>query len=90
MAITLRFDLNDLIFENITNTKHNLFRIESNGFKRRPSIQTTDIFLSVVSQAFHDPDFELAEGSHQVAITLRFDLNDLIFEKITNTKQLRV
>jgi hypothetical protein len=37
-----------------------------------------------VSVANHDPDFDLAKGSHQVAITLRIDSNDLNKE-ITNT-----
>jgi hypothetical protein len=37
-----------------------------------------------VSVANHDPDFDLAKGSHQVAITLRIDSNDLRKE-ITNT-----
>ncbi len=34
--------------------------------------ESIDIFLAVVSQANHDPDFDLAEGSHQVAITLLY------------------
>ena len=34
-----------------------------------------------VSVANHDPDFDLAEGSHQMAETLRIDSNDLILEK---------
>ncbi len=38
-----------------------------------------------VSIAYHDPDFDLAEGSHQVVVTLRIDSNDLICEEITNT-----
>jgi hypothetical protein len=37
-----------------------------------------------VSQASQDPDFDLAEGSHQLAETLRIDSNDFRKE-ITNT-----
>ena len=38
-----------------------------------------------VSVASHDPDFDLAKGSHQMALTLRTDSNDLIKTEITNT-----
>jgi hypothetical protein len=37
-----------------------------------------------VSVANRDPDFDLAKGSHQAAITLRIDSNDRK-EEITNT-----
>ena len=39
-------------------------------------IQTIDIDFVVVSVACHDPDFVLAEGTHQVADTLRIGSND--------------
>ncbi len=33
-----------------------------------------------MSVANHDPDFDLAKGSHQVVLTLRIDSNDLNLE----------
>ena len=44
--------------------------------KKNQGIPTLDIDLIVVSVACHDPDFVLAEGTHQVADTLCIGLND--------------
>ena len=41
--------------------------------------------MTVVSIANHDPDFDLAKGSHQVAMILRIDSNDFRKGGITNT-----
>jgi hypothetical protein len=43
-----------------------------------------DALMLRVSVANHDPDFDLAKGSRQVAISLRIDSNDL-GKEITDT-----
>src|ERR1019366_506487 len=40
------------------------------------SAEAIDIFITVVSQANHDPDFDLAKGSRQMVLTLLYLFND--------------
>ena len=41
-----------------------------------------------MNQAKHDPDFDLAEGTHQMALTLRIYSNDLERNHIYDTSSI--